>query len=135
MHDVGLYQNLEGLEQILKIGSGLLLTKVSFPLDLLIECPAIAKLIDEVVIVGSLENLDESHHMGGILNLRQGLYLINGELLKLRAELELLHLDDLDRHGLPVLFVDCLVHLPELSLPDHVVQHVVFYLFAHHSVC
>lgn len=131
MHDVGLDQNLKSLQQILEIPNRLLLTEVPLSLDLLVQSAAIAKLIDEVVIVGSLENLDESNHMGSIFDLRQGLDLIDGEFFEFRAELKLLHLDDLDGHSLPVLLIDCLVHLSELTLSDHVVQHVIFYLFAH----
>lgn len=59
------------------------------------------------------------------------MYLVDGELFKFRAEFELLNLDDLDSHSLPVLLIDCFVHLPELSLSDDVVQHVIFYFFAH----
>lgn len=131
MHDVGLDQYLKSLHQILEIPNSLLLTEMPLPLDLLVQSTAIAKLIDEVVIVGSLENLDESDHMGSILDLGQGLDFIDGEFLEFRAELKLLHLDDLDGHGLPVLLVDRLVHLTELALSDHVVQYVIFYLFAH----
>ena len=59
------------------------------------------------------------------------MYLVYGEFLEFRTELKLLNPDDLDGHSLAVLFVDRLVHLAELSLPDDVVQHVIFYLFAH----
>lgn len=69
MHDVGLDQNLKCLEEILEIGNCLFLTEVPLPLDFLIQRTAIAKLIDEVVIVCSFKNLNESHHMSGILYL------------------------------------------------------------------
>lgn len=131
MHDVGLDQNLKSFQQILEIPNRLLLTEMSLSLDFLVQSAAIAKLIDEVVIVGSLENLDKSDHMGSIFDLRQGLDLIDSKFFEFRAELKLLHLDDLDGYSLPVLLVDRLVDLSELTLSDHVVQHIIFYLFAH----
>ncbi len=66
----------------------------------MLESAAVAILIDEVVVVGSLEDLDKADDVGGVFDLGECLYLIDGELFELGTQLELLHLDDLDGHHL-----------------------------------
>jgi hypothetical protein len=68
MHDVEFGQYLEGLHQILEVPQRLLLGKPSLAFDLLVQSTSIAEFIDEVVVVGSFEDLYKSHHVGGILD-------------------------------------------------------------------
>jgi hypothetical protein len=48
---------------------------------LLFEGTAVAVLIDKVVVVGCLEDLDESDDVSGVFDLGECLNLIDGELL------------------------------------------------------
>ena len=102
--------------------------------DLLLKGTSVAILIDEVVVVGCFQDLDEPDHVGCVFDLGEGLDFIYSELLELRAYFEFLDLDDLDGHCLVGLFVDGLVDLSELALADYVVEHVVLYLLAHLTV-
>ena len=69
-----------------------------------------------------------------VLNLRKGLYFINGEFLQSWTDFILFDLDNLDSHRLISFLVDGLVHFTELSLPDHCLQAVVFNFLAHGTV-
>ena len=131
MHDVGLRQNLEGLEQVQEVPQCLFLGESALRFDLLLQGASVAVLVYEVVVVGCLEYLDEADDVGGVLYLGEGLDLVDGELLQLGTHLELLNLDDLHGHRLPRLLVDCPVDLPELALPHDVLQHVVLDLLPH----
>lgn len=81
MHDIKLDEYLKGLHEILEIVHGLLLREPTIPLDLLLEGSSITILIHEIVVIGSLEYFNKSHHMSGIFNLGKRLYLVDGELL------------------------------------------------------
>ncbi len=59
--------------------------------------------------------------MSGILNLREGLYLIDGEFLQFGTHFEFLDFDDLDSNNLICFLVDCFVNLTELTLSNDVV--------------
>lgn len=134
MHDVGLGQDPEGLEEVEVVGDGLALLEATGHFDFLFESAPVAELVYEVVVVGSFEYFNEADDVGGVLNLGEGLNFVDGELLELGTHFEFLNFDDLDGHQLVGLLVEGPVHLPELSLPHHVVQHVVLDLFAHHVV-
>lgn len=131
MHDVRFREYLEGLQQILEVLDGLGLFEATVQFDFLFEGASVAELIDEVVVVGSFKNFNEANHMRGVFYLRQSLNFVDGELLQLRAHLELFDFNDLDSHQLASLFVESFVNLPEFSLADHCLQNVVFYFFAH----
>lgn len=121
VHDVEPDQDLECPEEISQVGQCFLLSEASLGLDLLFECPSIAILINEVVVVGSFEYLYEAYDVSGVFDLGEGLYFIDGELFEFGAEFELFHFDDLDGHHLACLFVYCLVDLPEFALSDYCV--------------
>ena len=131
VHDVGLGQDLEGLQQILEVTESLGLLELAMQFDFLFQGASVTELVDEVVVVGCLEDLDEANDMGGVLYLGESLYFVDGELLEFGTAPELLQFDYFDCDCLVGLLVDGPVDLTELALPDDVVQHVVLYLFAH----
>lgn len=73
--------------------------------------------------------------MSSVLNLGEGLDLINGKFLEFRTHLKLLYFDDLDCYSLVCLLIDGAIDLTELSLPYDIVEYVVFNLFAHAIIC
>lgn len=131
VHNVRSGQQLEGLEQVTEVSESLAFIEPALRLDLLLESASVAILVDEVVVVGSFQDLNEPHNVCRILNLGQSLNLIDSELLQLGTHLELLDLYDLDSHQLVGLLVEGLVDFSELSLSHHSVQDVVLDLLAH----
>lgn len=115
MHDITLHQHPKRPQQLIKIPQRLLLRKLPLRLNPLLQRPLITKLIHKVVVVGRFKDLDETHDMGGVLNLGQGVDLVDGELLEFGTGAELLDLDDLDGDDLAGLLVVGFVDLAELT--------------------
>lgn len=134
MHDIGLDEYLKGFQEVLEIIESFFLREAAFALDFLLQCPAIAVFIDEVVVVSCFEYFDEANDVCCIFDLGKSLDFIDSELLQFGTHLELLNLDDLDGHSLRGLLVDRFVNFTELSLPYNVIKDVVLDLFAH-AVC
>ena len=95
MHDVVLIELLERLEQLPKDHQRLLLLQHLLLLKQRFQCPAIAVLIHEVKVIGSLEGLDEPDDVV-VLQRRQDVDFVYGELLQFRVGLERRFGDDLD---------------------------------------
>ena len=131
VHDVWFDENLERLQQVFKIVDSLLLFESTVEFDFLFESASVTVLIDEVVVVGCLEDFDEADDVGGVFDLREGLYLVDGELFKFRTGFKFLYFDDFDGHGLVVCLVGVSVDFAELSFAHDIVKNVVLNLFAH----
>lgn len=134
MHYVILNQHLEGFEEILEIGQSPVLGEIPVLLDEGLQCSPIAVLIYKIDIVGSFKNLDKLDNMSGVFDLGEGLDFVNGKLFQSWTDLVFLDFDDFDGDGLLRLLVNGLVDFPELALPDHCLQAVVFDLFSHHQL-
>lgn len=131
MHDVIFGECFEGLEHVHKVEEGLGLSKMPFVFDEFFECSAIAILIDEVVVIDSLEDLNELDDVLISLDFRQSLDFVDGAFLQFRTHLELLDLNDFDGHQFVGPFVGCLVHFPVLALPNNLLQIVVLDFLDH----
>lgn len=98
--------------------------------DVLGQCPSVAELIDEVVVVGGPEHLDELDDVG-VVDLGKDGDLVVGELAELGSVLELFDVHDLDcvvLFGLPIFG---LVDVSVLPLPDFLQKDVVLYDLVH----
>lgn len=87
--------------------------------DLLLEGTSIAEFVDEVVVVGGLQDFNEANDVGGVFYFGQSLYFVDGEFLEFGAHLKLFDFDDFDGDKLTSLLIESLVDLTELSFPDH----------------
>jgi len=121
MHDVRLYEYLEGLEQIVEVAKSPCLFEPSLRLDFLLQGTSIAEFIDKVVVIGSFEDFDEPDNMRRVFYFAQSLNLVDGELFQFGTHFELLDFDDFDGHSLTCFLIDGLVYFAELSLADHVI--------------
>ena len=134
VHDIILHQHFKRFQKFLKVSKGLFLTQVPTIFDQIFEGASIAEFIHKVNIVGCFQYLNETHDMGGVLNLRESLNLVDGEFLQSGTHFIFLDFDDFDGHGLVGFLVCCLVHFSKLSFPDDLLQAVVFYFFPHSAV-
>lgn len=131
VHDIVFDEHFESREQLIKVPECLFFSELAFCLDFFLKSALITELIDEVVVVGSFEDLDEADDVGGVLDFRQGVDFVDGELLQLGTGLELLDLDHFYRHHLPCFLIERLVHFPELPRAHCSLQNVVLYFLAH----
>jgi hypothetical protein len=91
----------------------------------------IAVFIDKVIVVDSLQDLDELNYVVIVLDLGQCLDFVDGALLQLGTHLELLDFDDFNGDQLIVAFVSGLVHFSVLAFPYNLLQVVVLDLLYH----
>ena len=117
MHNVVLVEYLESLQQLCEDLQRLFLREFNLLPDFCFQCFPIAKLIDEVEVVGSLKHLYEPDDVGTLLNLGEVSDLVSRALLESRVLLELLYRDDLDGEILVVESINALIDLAETSLP------------------
>ena len=131
MHDVLLGEHAKGSHQFLEVGQclGLLETGVSF--EFLFQSPSITKLVDKVVIVGSLEDFKEFDNMRSIFDLRKGLNFIDSELFQLGTHLEFVNPDDFNRDDSLSFVVDSSVNFAKLPFSNHALQTVVLDFLPH----
>lgn len=87
---------MKGFEKIFEVFDGLTFRKTALRFDLLFESSSVAEFVDEVVIIGGFEDLDEAYDMSGVLDFGQGLNFVDGELFQFGAHFELLDFDDFD---------------------------------------
>ena len=87
---------MKGFEEIFEIFDSLIFRKTALRFDLLFESSSVAEFVDEVVIIGGFEDLDEAYNMGGVLYFGQGLDFVDGELFQFGAHFKLLDFDDFD---------------------------------------
>jgi hypothetical protein len=80
VHNVGLDEDLEGLEEVIEVAESFGLIESSQGPDFLLKGASVAELIDEVVVVGCFEDLDEPDDMRGVFNFAESLDLVDGEL-------------------------------------------------------
>ena len=140
MQDVLCVQGLEGVAQLVEDLDGLLLVEPALGLDVLSQRSTVTELIDEVVVVGGAEHLDELDDVG-VADLGEDGDLVVGELAELGGVLELLDVHDLDGVDALVLPVLGLVDVAVLALPDLLLQDVVLdyldhlpkYIIKHHD--
>jgi hypothetical protein len=85
VHDVVFDEHPEGRKQFVEVEKGFFLVEFPFGLDLLLESPLIAELVNEIVIIGRFEDLYKPHNVGRVLNFGQGVDLVDREFLKLGA--------------------------------------------------
>jgi hypothetical protein len=71
--------------------------------------------------------------MSCIFYFGEGLNLIDGELFQFGTKFKFLYFDNFDSNSLIGFLIETFINFSKLALPDHIVQHVVFYLFAHNK--
>lgn len=121
MHDVVLIEHLEGIDELFEDKQGLFFWYYPILPEHALERAAVAVLIDEVEVVGSLEHIDVLDDMLIFFNVGEYVDFVDGALLQLLVLLEPPHLDHLDRVLLVVVFVYRTEHLPVRTLPDYLV--------------
>jgi hypothetical protein len=107
------------------------LREFSLGFDFFLQSSLLAVFIYKVVVIGSLENFDKPNNVGGVLNLRKRIDLVDGELLKLWTEPKFLYLDDLDCDCLARFFIVGFIHLAELPRTDNGFKDVILNFFSH----
>ena len=137
VHDVVPVEHFEGFDYLGKIGEGYSFWQHALLLEQFFEGAAVAKLIDEVEIVGSFEHIEVLDDVRAWLEGGKDFYLVVGALLQLGVLLELFSLDHLDRHFLLVLYVYCSVdrrvHASSyLALQRVVIDHLTHPRSLHH---
>ena len=131
MHDIMLWQNLEGFDYLSEVRQSLLLWQWSLLFKQFLKGTSIAKLIHEVKIIDSFEHIEVLDDMLAWFKVSKDVDLVIGALFKFGVLLEFLCFDHLDSHLLLVLHVnstiDCGVH----AATDLVLQRVVFNHLTH----
>lgn len=131
MHDAVLIEHLECLKQLPKDFECTLLRQFSLLLKERLKGLAVAVVVDEVEVVGSLQHLHVANDEGAWLDLRKDVDFVDGAFLQLGVLLELLHRNDLDCELLLGYQVRCLIDLAIHALPDDFLQRVVFNDLSH----
>ena len=110
MHDVIFGKDLEGFDHLTKIDKGPFLRERPFLLHEFIKRSSIAKFIDKVKVVNSLQHVNIPDDIRASLDCRQNVNLIDCTFFQFRNLLELLRVNDLDRHLLFCFHVNSLVN-------------------------
>lgn len=66
MHDVIGSKDTKRIDKLLEIGEDLCFWKAALPTDLLVECPSITELIEEIEVVDCLQDFDETDDVRAI---------------------------------------------------------------------
>lgn len=126
MHDVVLVEHLKSVNELLEDQECLFFWDDAILPEHSLERASVAVLVDEVEVVGGLEHVDVLDDVLVLLDVGEDVDFIDGALLQLFVLLEAPHLDHLHRVLLVVVLVDRPEHLPVRTLPDYLIQRVVF---------
>lgn len=124
MHDILRRQNLERIDNLRQIPQHSWFRNHPHLLDLLLQSPFVAELVEEVEVVGGFEDLDEPDYVGAA-DFAQDLDLVKSALLEFPVLFEFVDVDDFDGYGSVGVGVDASVDLAVLAFADLLVDCVV----------
>jgi uncharacterized membrane protein len=124
VQDVSFIEGGKGQPQLLEYLQSLLFGQPAFLLDEFCECPSIAELIDEVVVIGGSQHFYELDDVG-MGHLAEDADLVVGELRQLGRRLELVRVHHLHRVQLLRRLVLRLIDVAVLPSTDLLLQDVV----------
>lgn len=126
-----LVEKIEARPQLWEYLQSFLLAESLLRFDIITQSSPIAILINQIVIVGSSEHLNEFDDVG-VRYFCQNIYLVVCEFAEFWGMLEFLHTHDLHCKKLPCFFVFSSIHITILSLPDALHQHIILHNLVHH---
>ena len=133
MQDVFCVEFFKGAPELQENLEGFSFCKFSLGLDVLCKSAAVAELVDQIVVVGSSEHLNELDDVDMVDFAEDG-DLVIGELAQFGCMFEFLHVHDLHcKHSL-CLAVLCLVDVAVLARPYLLLEDVIFDYFIHQTI-